>query len=114
MTDEQRQAAINVYKKTILNCQKMQPKFEPGTPQATLLLNRIAALRVAIALVAETQPQPDRQQLAAAVAPIHSIIHKTTVAQQKYEADSRTFKRLAQMITAMQIAETCIQQALGD
>lgn len=76
--------ALQIYAATIKNCQRMQPKFAAGTAQASLLTNRIRALRVITALVGQTEARFDAATLAAAVAPIDSIIHKTTAARGKY------------------------------
>lgn len=83
-TDEQRNEALKIYATTIQNCQKMRPKFAPGTPQGSLLTNRIKALKVVEGIVRNSDEYFSRDQLTASVAPIKSIIHKTSVARGKY------------------------------
>lgn len=36
---------------TIGKCEKVQPKLKPGTPQHTLLVRRLKALRISLALI---------------------------------------------------------------
>lgn len=107
------QAAVQVYRATIRNCQRMQPKFAPETPQATLLVNRIAALQTVMALV-DGGPQPDAVACRQALAPIRSIIHKLTVAQAKQTVNSATYRRLAAMLSAMQLGEQILQARLAE
>lgn len=112
MTDEQ-QRALEIYATTIKNCQKMQPKFVPGTAQATLLTNRIAALQIVSGLVAGRDQAVAAAQLQAAVAPIESIVHKTTVARAKYAPGDAMYRRLTPMIAAMTLGLQVLQQRLA-
>ena len=43
MCDHEEQNALRVVTSAIRNCEKVQPKFEKGTPQHTLLQNRLRA-----------------------------------------------------------------------
>jgi len=45
--------ALQVVSSTISNCEKMQPKFEEGTSQHTLLKNRIKAMYISKALITD-------------------------------------------------------------
>lgn len=109
-TDEQRAAALKIYAATLQNCQRMQPKFAPGTAQATLLVNRIAALQVVRALV--SGQVPSLCQTTASVALIQSIIHKTTVARAKYAPETAMYRRLTPLIAAMMLGLSVLQTAL--
>lgn len=110
-TDDQRTAALKIYAATIQNCQRLQPKFAPGTAQATLLVNRIAALQVVSALV--SGQVPSLPQMTASVAPIQSIIHKTTVARAKYAPETAMYRRLTPMIAAMTLGLKVLQTTLA-
>ncbi|WP_390409267.1 hypothetical protein [Lacticaseibacillus jixiensis] len=112
-TEAQRAEALKVYAATINNCQKMQPKFAPGTAQATLLLNRINALQVAAAVVGGNQQPLTNQELNAAIAPLASILHKTTKARSKYQPAAPTYQRLTPMIAAMVIGLDLIKQRMS-
>lgn len=113
VTAEQKNEALKVYATTITNCQKMQPKFAPGTAQATLLINRINALQVATTVVGGDQQLLTDQELNAAIAPLASILHKTTKARSKYQPAAPTYQRLTPMIEAMVIALDLIKQRLA-
>ena len=110
-TDNQRAAALKIYAAAIQNCQRMQLKFAPGTAQATLLVNRIAALQVVSALV--SGQVPPLAQMKTSVAPIQSIIHKTTVARAKYAPETAMYRRLTPMIAAMTLGLAALQTALA-
>ncbi|MCX2455071.1 hypothetical protein [Lacticaseibacillus nasuensis] len=113
ITDEQRNEALKIYATTIKNCQKMQPKFAPGTPQASLLTNRINALQVVEGIVRNSGEYFTREQLTTSVAPIKSIIHKTSVARSKYALDTPVYKRLTPMINATEIGLAALEQRLN-
>jgi hypothetical protein len=112
VSDEQKAEALQVYTATIKNCQKMLIKFAEGTSQHSLLINRIAALQVVAGLVGDTKVDFTHAQLAAAVAPIKSIIHKTSVARAKFAPDKPTYKRLTPMIEAMEIGLSALHAQL--
>lgn len=48
---EELKKALQVVSSTIKNCEKIQPKFDKGTAQHTLLKNRIKALYISKALI---------------------------------------------------------------
>lgn len=50
-TREELKEAIRVVSSTISNCEKIQPKFNEGTSQHTLLKNRIKALYISKSLI---------------------------------------------------------------
>ena len=78
--------ALQVVDSTIKNCEKMQPKFEEGTSQHTLLKNRIKALYISKLLI-ENQNVMDKytkEELIEAIRPVSSIISKCEKAQIRY------------------------------
>lgn len=48
---EELEEALRSIASTISKCEKVQPKLKPGTSQHTLLIRRIKALNIAIALI---------------------------------------------------------------
>lgn len=112
-TEDQRNESLKIYATTIKNCQKMRPKFAPGTSPASLLTNRIKALQVVEGIVRNSDEYFTREQLTTAVAPIKSIIHKTSVARGKYAPDTSVYKRLTPMINAMEIGLAALAQRLN-
>ena len=81
----------NEIDKTRIKCEKILPKFQVGTSQHTLLINRINALNVSQFLIERELSQSSqtvhlsRNELEDALKPIESIIHKCKKAQSKYE-----------------------------
>lgn len=49
------QTALSTYEHLIEKCEKLLPKFDDGTPQKTLAIRRLAAFRMAIALISAEQ-----------------------------------------------------------
>ena len=50
-TKEELKEALRAIASTISKCEKVQPKLKAGTPQHTLLVRRIKALQIAVALI---------------------------------------------------------------
>ncbi len=50
-TKEELDEALRAIVSTIAKCEKVLPKLKTGTPQHTLLIRRIKALRIASALI---------------------------------------------------------------
>lgn len=57
-TKEELQEALRAIDSTINKCEKVQPKLKEGTPQHTLLIRRIKALRIAVALIEKELEYP--------------------------------------------------------
>ena len=87
-------------------------KFEPGTSQHSLLANRIAALRTVCDLITG-DCQPTREELEFAMPRIESIIHKMSAARDKYEPDSRNYRRFDPTVRLMEEAKSLIEKALA-
>ena len=77
MTEQERADALKVVTSVITRCERVQPKFVPGTPQHTLLKNRIQALQIAKGLLAETGAGGySAQELSAVLEPLASILRR--------------------------------------
>ena len=100
--------ALKIIDSLILKCLKIQPKFNKGTSQYTLLKNRIKALEISkcILLKDGSDLKFSLEEMEKALPPIDSIIHKTEKARQKYTLDEQQFKRLTPLIEAMYIAKS--------
>ena len=111
---KEREEALRVVSSAIGRCEKIQPKFQMGTPQHSLLKNRLQALRLAQVLLegggAETY---SREELQAALPPIHSILHKTRAARDKYEEGSSSYRRFGAMIRGMELARQQVEEVLA-
>lgn len=89
------------------------PKFAPGTSQHSLLRNRIAALRTVCDLITG-ENQPDDEALQFALPRIESILHKMSVAREKYEPGSRNDKRFGPTVCLMEDARALIERAIEE
>lgn len=107
---------IRILESTINNCEKMIVKFESGTPQHSLLRNRIKALLISKYIVSKDLLISDysTQDIQSALVPLESILHKTTEAIEKHDEASRTYKRLLPMIMAISASKQALQDYLSE
>ena len=107
--------SIHVVESTIVKCKKILPKFQSGTSQHTLLINRINALNISKHLIEKELSQSSqnihfsKKELEDALKPIESIIHKCKKAQSKYELSSNQYKRYSPLIDSMEVCKTLIE-----
>lgn len=114
-TKEELEKAREIISATVGNCEKAQQKFLEGTPQYTLLQNRIKALNISKSLVA-AESLPDRytkEELIDALRPLSSIISKCEKAQQKHAPGNVYYTRLRNIIRAMHICKALITEQIG-
>lgn len=106
--------ALRVIASLIRNCEKMQVTFAKGTPQHTLLINRIEALNIANHLIMQddTAQKYERDELTRALRPVTSILSKCEKAQGKCAAGTAQHTRLKKIINAMTIAKERIIASL--
>jgi len=104
--------------KILKNCEKILPKFQLGTSQHTLLINRIYALRIGSILI-ETQLSLSNQgitysqeELINSLKPIESIIFKCKKAQSKFELNSKQYNRFNSLINSMMVCKALIENQL--
>ncbi len=109
-TREELKEALRVVSSTISNCEKMQPKFEKGTSQHTLLKNRIKALYISKSLMADEDviDTYTKEEVKDAIAPISSIISKCEKTQLKFAEGTSHHTRLKGIIKAMYISKSLI------
>ncbi|TAH69434.1 MAG: hypothetical protein EWM47_07200 [Anaerolineaceae bacterium] len=115
-SQEELQKALKVVSSSISRCEKMQPKFREGTPQHSLLRNRIKALEISKCLLVDDNNNIQAytiDDLEKALAPVISIINKTEKAQSKYEKGSIQYKRFSPSIEAMYIVKSLITDELS-
>lgn len=117
-TKEEYNQSKNEIDKIIRNCEKILPKFQSGTSQHTLLINRINALTIGKTLIEmrlSTSNQGiifSHEELSVSLKPIESIIHKCKKAQSKFELNSKQYNRLNSLINSMIICKTLIENQL--
>ena len=113
MTEEERADTLKVVTSVITRCERVQPKFVPGTSQHTLLKNRIQAMKIAEVLLAGRGAESySIQDLFAALEPLASVIRKCEKARLKYETDSGQYGRYGGTIRAMELSGTLIENEL--
>ena len=114
MTEQERADALKVVTSVITRCERVQPKFVPGTPQHTLLKNRIQAMKIAEGLFSgDSGEQYSTQALSAALEPLASVIRKCEKARSKYEPTSGQYMRFHGTIRAMELSRQLIENELG-
>lgn len=113
MMEQEQADALKVVTSVIARCERVQPKFVPGTSQHTLLKNRIQATKIAETLLAGCgMDLYSTQDLSAALEPLASIIRKCEKAQSKYEPGSGQYGRFQGTIRAMELSRTLIEDEL--
>ncbi|WP_306569164.1 hypothetical protein [Faecalispora jeddahensis] len=113
MTEQERADALKVVTSAITRCERVQPKFVPGTSQHTLLKNRIQAMKIAEALLSEDDAALySTLELSAALEPLASVIRKCEKARSKYELGSGQYGRYGGTIRAMELSRTLIENEL--
>ena len=114
-TIEELKEARRVICSTISNCEKMQPKFNEGTSQHTLLKNRIKALYISKSLITDEAVIDTYtiEELKEAIAPVSSIISKCEKAQQKFAEGTYHNTRLKSIIKAMYISKSLITDKIS-
>lgn len=107
-------ATLDVIDSTIQGCVKVMPKFTSGSSQHTLLTNRIKALKISQQLLTDKETASDftKEELQAAQAPIHSLIHKSEKAMSKFKPGHPAYTRLNKLIQAMTLSDLAIEDAL--
>ncbi len=113
-TIEECAAAIQVISSTIIESEKIQPKFAEGTSQHSLLKNRIKALNISKLLLEgqDVMEQYTKEELTKAIPPVSSIISKCEKAQLKFVKDTGHYIRLEHIIKAMYISKSFLLDKL--
>lgn len=114
-TREELSEALGVVSSTIINCEKMQPKYAEGTSQHTLLKNRIKALCISKSLITDedVMDKYTKEELIKALPPVSSIISKCEKAQLKFAEGNAHHTRLDNIIKAMYISKSLITDEIN-
>jgi uncharacterized protein Yka (UPF0111/DUF47 family) len=138
-TNEELKEALKEVSSTINKCEKMQGKFEEGTSQYSLLRNRIKAMYISKLLIVNelsktkqtlvnqagevTQKlEPDiknamvhytKEELKEALRPVVSVISKCEKAQGKFVEGTTHHRRFKNIINAMYISKSFIENQLS-
>lgn len=108
------QQALQIVTSTIKNCEKMQPKFEEGTSQHSLLKNRIKALYISKALLEgeDIAKVYSKEDLDNALPPITSIISKSENGIKKFQEVHSTYTRFKKIIDTMNLCKALLSEAI--
>ncbi|MGL4773690.1 MAG: hypothetical protein ACRC2K_09020 [Clostridium sp.] len=114
-SNEEMVKALDVVTSTIKNCEKMQPKFNEGTSQHTLLKNRIKALYISKGLLTKEDitDKYSTEELKEAIKPVASIISKCEKGQSKFEEGTTHYNRFKKLIDGMYICKSLIENELN-
>ena len=114
-SEEDLAKALKVVSSTIINCEKMQPKFAEGTSQHTLLKNRIKALYISKSLITNENimDKYTKEELIEALPPVSSIISKCEKAQLKFSEGTSHHTRFKNIINAMYISKSLITDEIN-
>jgi len=115
-TSEEYKSSKSEVEKIIKKCELILPKFNIGTSQHTLLVNRIKALKICNDFIAKEisnnqiiELNYTVEEIKQSLSPIESIIHKCNKAQSKYEIGSTQYNRYINMINTMNICKSLIE-----
>lgn len=112
-SQEEISRALKTVAAAIRNCKKVHPKFPAGSPQHSLLRNRIKALEIAEGLLRDDGKNFTTEELENSLPPIVSIRSKTSHARQKYEAGTSQYKRFTPTIEAMDICRALVEDEIA-
>ncbi len=113
-TKEEKEKALNIIETTISKCEKFLIKFQQGTSQHTLLVNRLNALNISQSLLLEKDVKYTKQELKKALPPIISIYNKCNKAILKHQKDTTHYNKLKPIIDAMKIASEYIESKIEE
>lgn len=108
-------AALQVLSTTIINCERIQPKFAESSSQHSLLKNRIKALYISRTLIVNGSltNKYTKEDLTKALSPISSIISKCEKAQLKFLEGTSHHTRFENIIKAMYISKSFITDEIN-
>ena len=114
-TTEELEEALQIISSVISRCEKMQPKFTEGTSWHTLLKNRIKAMYISKALIADENimGKYTKDELEEALRPVSSIISKCEKAQLKFAEGTPHHTRFKNMIKAMYLSKSLIADEIS-
>lgn len=108
-TEQQIKDTLKIIESSIVNCEKVQPKLEKGSPSFSLSKNRIKALYISKSLLINQETQYSKEELEKAVVQITSIKNKSTTGLNNAKEGSGTYTRFSRLIAAMDIILAYLQ-----
>ena len=116
-TREDLQEALRALAVMIARTRKVQEKFAQGTPQSSLLKNRLRALEIASSLISKELAGSSaagytKDELDKALAPLASLISKSEKARSKLPPGTWQHSMLSSNLKALYIASPLLSEAL--
>jgi len=113
--NEDQYEVLKVIQSTIENCEKAQLKFVEGSPQYSLLTNRIKALEISKSLMEEHNEavRYSDEEITRALPPLNSVISKCSKAQQKFSVGTAPYTRFKKLIHAMEVSIGVLEDELN-
>ena len=101
---------LNWLESTIQNVEAQADKFKEGSSQATLIKNRLFALRTSLSLL--DNEDGVEVDLIQALEPMKSILRKNMKAQEKHSKETTIYKRLQKNIDCARFCVNLIEEKL--
>ncbi len=101
---------LNWLESTIQNVEAQADKFKEGSSQATLIKNRLFALKTSLSLLEKEEGV--EVDLIQALEPMKSILRKNMKAQEKHSKETSIYKRLQRNIDCAQFCVELIEDKI--
>ena len=101
---------LNWLESTIQNVEAQADKFKEGSSQATLIKNRLFALRTSLSLL--DNEDGVEVDLIQALEPMKSILRKNMKAQEKHSKETTIYNRLQKNIECARFCFNLIEEKL--
>ncbi len=113
-TEKQIQETLKIVESSIVNCEKVRLKLKEGSASYSLNTNRIKALYISKALLANQANEYTKEEIEKAVTQIVSIKSKSTTGITNAKEGSATYTRFSRLIDAMNIVLDYLQNAIDE
>lgn len=110
-TIQQINDTLKLIESTIINCERVQPKLKPGSPQLSLSKNRIKALNISKSLILNEDVKYTEDELEKAIVQVTSIKNKSLTGIAHASQGTGTYTRFKKIIDAMNIVLDYLQDA---
>ena len=113
-TDKQIQDTLKIVESSIVNCENVRLKLKEGSASYSLNTNRIKALYISKALLANQVNEYTKEEIKKAVTQIASIKSKSTTGITNAKDGSAIYIRFSRLIDTMNIVLDYLQNAIDE
>lgn len=115
MEEQERVQTLETVVSVIQRCERVKPKFAPGTAQHTLLERRIKAMEAVLDLLEGGRAQSDSDgELMTALKAVESTLRKCEKARSHHEPDTAQYRRYEKIVRAMERSRELIARELRE